>query len=154
MEQLNNTTKAVDREDKIQELRNLGVKVPLRDLSDSELDELLVWYGKNPEHAEVKDEEEIVDDHVGEVLAVPPRGLSGSELREWWEEQLLREGIPMSQIPTTNDYERLCMKCGSINPCTGVSTCIQCGVDISPETGSENFKRIETSNLHSPSGQR
>lgn len=150
MEQVNDNISNTTREALVGQLKEMGIVVDLESLTDEELKSSVDFYSKNPQFA--KKTEKLAPKVT--IYKEPKAGLTGEQLRQWWVDQLIAEGIPMSQIPTTNDYERLCIKCGSINPCTGVSTCIQCGTDISPETGAKNFIRMEESNLHSPSGQR
>ncbi|MFC1653770.1 hypothetical protein ACFL1M_02885 [Patescibacteria group bacterium] len=72
----------------------------------------------------------------------PPPGLSGKDLANWWRDQ----GVHMDSVPTLNADERECPMCGANNPCTGVSTCVQCETNID----GDDVKRITNSTQHNP----
>ncbi len=61
---------------------------------------------------------------------MPPPDLSREQLADWWRQQLNQEtGYSGVRIPETPpQLERICPKCGAINPCTPSElNCGQCG---------------------------
>lgn len=152
------------REDKIRMLNDKGLNMDLSAYTEDELDNLLEFYTDNPTATDpsikkIRVESDDVDNQyiVGNKLIIsedPPPDLNTDQLRDWWVNQLNKEDLSMSKIPTQSDYERFCLRCTTINPCTGDDICAYCKSDISPETGQRNFIRTKKSNQHSPHGQR
>lgn len=74
----------------------------------------------------------------------PPNGLSVEQLAEWWRKM----GAGMDRVKTLSDLERECPRCKAVNPCTGNTTCIQCG-------GSLRFaRRLKNSTRHTPENEQ
>lgn len=174
MEQPNDTTyEDLDEEELRKILRSMGVNINIDETPRDELiesikfnekyklpidpeDEEIVESGKSVDNGEdnTNDEDRIYE--VGEKLKIgkmPPKGLTPEQLRDWWVKQLDEEGLSVRTTKNTSDYERFCLRCTTINPCTGADTCVFCNADITPETGFRNFKRVINSNFLSGSAQ-
>ncbi len=56
----------------------------------------------------------------------PPKGISGEALADWWREH----GANMQHVEILSDDERICPRCGDVQPCTGTDECTSCGASL------------------------
>jgi len=53
---------------------------------------------------------------------MPPPNLEGEALADWWR---TNEG-GMNNVKILSNDERVCPRCGDIQPCTGTNECTSC----------------------------
>jgi len=68
--------------------------------------------------------------------------MNSEKLADQWRRKLRGEGLA-GRITETSDFERICPRCGAINPCTGVDHCTSCNASLRGARRSTTSRRFD-----------